>query len=220
MKIVIEIDDLLKSVKEQVLVKRLDGDIVLEEFYLTVEGLVESLMDGQYVEAVHSPILPKRCIQFSQLNRIKGIWQAIFEVPKDRFSIRYRDKVFKNVGFPRMLFVYQVTKEQTTISKIYAIRDNEEITEDTLLYHFPFSHVSTDGHVCMGSNILPAASIKELENFHFYFLTSPFGDDYGSKTIIGKSVKDLFEGLQNKDFPDDWLVPKNFTLGQAIEQLK
>jgi hypothetical protein len=220
MKIVIEIDDALESVKEQVLVKRLDGDIVLEEFYLTVEGLAESLMDGQYVEAVHSPILPKRCVQYSQLDRIKGIWQAIFEVPKDRFSIIYKNKLYKNVGFPRMLFVYQVTNEITTISTIYACRDNEEITEDTQLYHFPFSHVSIDGHVCMGRNILPSASIKELENFHFYFLTSPFGDDYGSKTLTGKSVKDLFEILENKDFPDDWLVPKNLTLGQAIEQLK
>jgi hypothetical protein len=221
MKLIIEIEERLDNVKEQVRVRRINGQVVMEEFYLTVEGLIHSMMESLVSQAVHSPILPSRCVQYSMLDQSRGTWQAVLEIPKERYTITYNENIYKNVGFPRMMAVYRVGGERTLIHRIFAVQDGESLNKDSKLYLFPFSHVTMEGQVCMGRNQLPAVKeVKDLESFHLYFLTTPFGTDYGAKTVTGKTLKELFTELQEKDFPEEWLVPSKWTLGEMIEKLK
>lgn len=155
-----------------------------------------------------TPILPKNCVKQKWINKTKNHQLVYIEVPKQRFDMVYQETKIEQVGFPRLIFKYEINRQRVTLSNVYAVKDHEFLKNETEIYYFPFSHVSTSGHVCMGMNSFPEISdIYKLSTFHLLFLNASFGEDYGAKTTLGLNVRDLFTKLSNQDFNDDWLLP-------------
>jgi hypothetical protein len=163
-------------------------------------------------EIISTPLLPKNCLRHLWANRTSDKQEVYIEVPKQRWDITYHTHKFEQVGFPRMIFKYEADNGSVKLLTIVALKDNGSIKEDTEIFHFPFSHVDTSGHVCMGGNSFPQIkSLQQISNFHVLFLSAPFGDDYGSKTTTKKGLRELFKELSNQDFNDEWLLTKKNT---------
>lgn len=193
---------------------KVENRLVKDLYKMTLQDFLQVISDAANVEEhISTPLLPSNCIRHTWIKRASGIQEMIIEVPKNRWDITYHVTRFEQVGFPRLLFKYLVSGTSVTIKTIAAIKDDGFLKEDTPLYHFPFSHVDTSGHVCMGGNTMPSIkSINQLGTIHNMFFAAPFGDDYGVKTTTGKTLGELFKVLSNNDFNEEWLLNKYMTL--------
>ena len=96
------------------------------------------------------------------------------------------------------------------------MKGNQRITGETSLYQFPYSHVESNGKVCMGGNkVEEIHCLAELETKHNIFFHSPFSTDWGAKTKLGKQVAVLFSSdFNQKDFNEDVLLPMGYTFNE------
>jgi Prokaryotic E2 family D len=210
MKFIIEIDDNIKNFNEYVTVTQKNGDIVEGVFKMTLNDLIAEIEDAtvREEELIETPVLPTNCIKFVWRDINRCIADIYILVPKQRWDITFFETPIPKVGFPRMIFKYSIERKKVHLKTIVAVKDDGPIKKDTPVYHFPFSHVSHDGRVCMGGNTFPdIEEMQQISTFHHLFLGSPFTTDYGAKTTTGKTVNQLFDELSNKDFNDEWLLP-------------
>lgn len=215
MKFLIELDDDIKNFDEYVTVTKKNGDIVEGIYRMTLTDLLAEIEDATSREEdiIETPILPKNCVKFVWRDKARGKADIYIVVPKQRWNITFFETPIPQVGFPRMVFKYSINRKKVNLSTIIALKDDGPITKNTPIFHFPFSHVSNDGNVCMGGNIFPDIDeIQQVGTFHNLFISSPFSTDYGAKTLTGMSVNQLFDSLKNKDFDDDWLLPLTKTV--------
>ncbi|MFE7064203.1 hypothetical protein ACFVAD_18900 [Sutcliffiella sp. NPDC057660] len=169
-----------------------------------------------------SPWLPRNCIKY--VSRGFG-YEVYLDIPKQQWEIEYANTKLK-VGFPRLVFQYSLRSctsdkksfYQVELKKIFAVKGNKKIRENTMLYKFPYSNVYDDGSVCMGTNAFPNITcISDLESLHSLFIHSPFTGDYGAKTTLKKKLWELFTEIFNeKDFDDNVLIPMDKTLGMLL----
>lgn len=185
-------------------------------FQLTLEELIQTISNSVNRSRAESPLLPQNCIKY--VTTSKG-YEVYIQVPKNQWMINYNNNLFK-VGFPRMIVQYDLNlqiEEKTNkksyrvqLLRIVAIKESDQVNGDTQLFQFPYSHVdSSSARVCMGGNNLKnVTNLKELENYHTYFIHSPFSNDYGAKVKCGKPVQELFANTFNeKDFDENQLIP-------------
>ncbi|WP_121616767.1 hypothetical protein [Virgibacillus halodenitrificans] len=210
MKFLIELDDNIENFSEYVTVTKKNGDMVDGVYKMTLNDLLTEIEDATTREddLIETPILPNNCVKFVWRDITRGKADVYILVPKQRWNITFYESPISQVGFPRMIFKYSIDQKKVSLETIVAVKDNGPIGKDTPLYHFPFSHVSSQGNVCMGGNVFPdIEEIQQVGTFHSLFLASPFTTDYGSKTVTGKTVNQLFDALKNKDLEDEWLLP-------------
>lgn len=215
MKFIIELNDDIENFSEYVTVTKKNGEIVEGVYKMTLNDLLTEIEDATTREEdiIETPILPTNCVKFVWRDMFRGSADVYIQIPKNRWNITFFETPISQVGFPRMIFNYSIDRKKVTLQTIVAIKDNGPINKDTPLYHFPFSHVSSEGHVCMGGNVFPTIEeIQQVGTFHHLFLASPFTTDYGAKTVTGKTVNQLFDVLKNKDFNDEWLLPITHTV--------
>ncbi|KZE68019.1 hypothetical protein AWM68_17775 [Fictibacillus phosphorivorans] len=193
-----------------------ENRLVEGSFKMSVQELFATIQDATVGDDhIPTPLLPTNCLKHVWVNRVGNVHRVYVEVPKKRWDITYHNQAFKDVGFPRMIFRYMIKNQSVELETIVAVKDQVLIKEDTPIFHFPFSHVSTEGYVCMGGNKFPdVKAIQQLGTFHTVFLSSPFQDDYGAKTTTGKQIREIFTSLKGNDFNDEWLLKKNKTFNE------
>lgn len=210
MKFVIELNDTIENFNEYVTVTKKNGEIVEGIYKMTLNDLLTEIADAttQEEDLIETPILPTNCVKFIWRDIDRGKADVYIMVHKQRWNITFYETPISEVGFPRMIFKYSIEGKKVRLQNIIAVKDDGPISKDTPVYHFPFSHVSTDGNVCMGGNVFPEIEeVQQIGTFHNLFLASPFTSDYGAKSVTGKTVNQLFDALMNKDFDDEWLLP-------------
>lgn len=131
----------------------------------------------------------------------------VYEVPKSMFRVKYHGTPIEDVGHPRLLAIYKLNNEdQVSSMKLVAVKENEEIHDLMDVYHYPYSHVFSDGKVCwyeyrnFKKNDLP-----QIANLFLSTSNSNHGVD---------SLK-LYKENEGKDFDDSKLKP----LGKLKELL-
>ncbi|MEX3623673.1 hypothetical protein [Viridibacillus arvi] len=210
MKYIVEITDQIQNFNEYITVTKKNGELIDGTYKMTLQEFLNSLNEAIDLgdEMLETPILPNNCIKFVWKNINLNVAEVYIVVPKMRRDITFYQNPMKQVGFPKMIFKYTIENQKVSLSTIVALRNDGPIHLDTPLYHFPFSHVSSEGDVCMGGNTFPNIQrIQQIESFHNLFLSSPFSSDYGAKTTTGKTINQLFDELANQDLDDDLLLP-------------
>ncbi len=213
MKINIEIDsDKCHELSDFISVQEQHDNGEIIDYSMSVSDLINSLSASTNQQIGHtSELLPKNTILYRDFEKTKHVF---IEVPRMQRKIDYSGFSFV-VGFPRCIFQYTVKKYKSNqekwdifLDKIVAVKGRAPINMETEICSFPYSHVSTDGNVCMGGNQFPSVkNINEIENFHSIFFSSPFGNDYGASTTLDKNVSTLFgDTFCNKDFDDNVLI--------------
>ncbi|QJX65053.1 hypothetical protein HLK66_25535 (plasmid) [Niallia circulans] len=189
---------------------KLNGRMIEGLYNITLPNLFSILQESieDYIIDSQTPILPKNCVKHVWINELAKHQLVYIEVPKQQLDMRYGKTLFKQVGLPRLIFLYEVMEKKVKLKNIVAVKDSKFLTKDTEVFLFPFSHVSLDGHVCMGGNTFPEIDdIYQLNSLHLLFLQAPFGEDYGAKTTTNLSVAELFKKYENKQFDDEILLP-------------
>ena len=196
-----------------------DNNGIKKSYNLSLDQVVDLFSEA--IDNGHSsPILPKGIVHyFEKSSGWKKVW---IDVAKEQRDIIYESNTI-TVGFPRLLFGYTLSPNSNgdgyhvTLSNILAVKGKGSITEETEVFHFPYSHVQS-GNVCMGGNRLPEIhDLTKLEVFHYLFFRSPFGSDYGAKTKSKEKLSTLFlDRFNGKSFDDNELISFNQTFSEWI----
>ena len=151
----------------------------------------------------------------------RGEWIIITYPPqKHRFSFVSADDERKamtlEVPMPALAFFGYDQRYS-----VWAFKD-AELKGDTNLFAAPLPNVDSNGTICFGSNLVPKASAKSIEDAWRIFLASPFTNH----SVNGKSRKypdDVRKQLtqlaehRRRRYPIDDLVSLNRTANMVID---
>ena len=151
----------------------------------------------------------------------RGEWIVItFPAQKHRFSFASEDNERKTmtleVPMPALAFFGYDQRYY-----VWAFKD-AEVKGDTNLFAAPLPNVDANGAICFGSNLVPKASAKSIEEAWRIFLASPFTNH----SVNGKSrkypddVRQLLMRLadrRNRRYPIEDLVCLNRTANMVID---
>ncbi|MFS1519520.1 hypothetical protein V1503_24135 [Bacillus sp. SCS-151] len=158
-----------------------------------------------------SPILPKGCFLYQELmngEKVVGI-----EVDKQRVNIDYHRRSFKQVGHPRLLFIFRIDGQHVCSSQVLAVKDSV-LKSSTEIFRYPFSNVSNNFQACWSDvRQMEIKDISMIGSLPYLFLNSPSNDDLYS----GTNLRERFLELENKDFDDEILEETPYTLGDFFE---
>lgn len=197
-----------------------NGTIVTKEITLSAVAdlFMEAMKDQEDTDLDNwfiSPAFPPKTVAYKQNRRSSSFVLAIDWGP-DILPFQYENTLFQAVPFPRLLIALSGEKDQGKkeyrISRIFvtAVKGMDPITDNTRLYHYPFSHVAGT-QMCYGINQLPRTkSLVEMQCIPRVVLTIPNGTHHYDEST-NRSKKPLRELLENldgkKSFPERYLAP-------------
>lgn len=137
-------------------------------------------------------------------------FKVIVSVPAGIFPFQYFEEIF-TIPFPRLVFKFTCKEGRVVTTGCYAAKD-EVLTDQSELFHYPFSNVYEDGHICWGRNEIPKieclADIDKLVNI---FYGAPSNNDLWRESYCGMKYPALriaLQELSEKDkFPVECLHP-------------
>lgn len=186
---------------------------------LSFDSLARILMDSTEDNFEFDSMLPQN---MCKIKIQKGVMDVYVVVHPKQLPVRYA--LSNNQGivllpYPKLLFCFSFGTEAINFidGRCFAIKD-EKISQDTELYHFPYSNVSDVGDICFGSNKIKTTGdiSKDVNNLIELFFASPYNDDYYKVNRTGylvNSFKELLNLLDNqKSFPCEKLVSTGQTL--------
>ncbi len=129
--------------------------------------------------------------------------------PEKVRGIKYFKDTFR-VIHPHMLFIYSIKKGVVQSRRCFAVKDTD-ITEDTVLYRFPFGNVGEDnGNMCYGGIKLPdCTELSSIDELVQLFLNGEVNDDLYRPSKTTKNCKQfqLYKYLTGKKkFPYSILI--------------
>ena len=128
------------------------------------------------------------------------------------------------IPFPALLFDLYFKKGHAYDQNVYAVVPNKDgsLSDDSLLYRYPYGNVSKSGDICMGNISVKCSDISEADKFcEEFFLGIDEGHYYTPGEMVSKNwtLGKLYnEVLKKKSFPNSWLVPNGRTYGDIKYQ--
>lgn len=171
-----------------------------------IKLLLNNLVEEEHVEERHG-FLPDR--------KVRSIWNCydnnggfgvVMVLPSGRYDMALDDRVYKDVGVPKLLFGFRVENERIVRSKAGVVLD-EVVKPDSLLYHYPFSNVDHGFAICWGGNVLPDIDEpSKLASIPLFFLSIPNSQHSYGKNLTGLKYKKFLKSLEGKDFDNNVLI--------------
>ena len=188
--------------------------------YITFNDLCNAVLaarDDSQVQSLASPLLPKNCIQYIERNN--GELAVVMEREAKATDFSYGDKVFKKIGVPKLLFAFRILANTLQEGYVVAVKDNL-VSEDTELYHYPFSNVYRSGSICWGNKLPTYGELRYLQNVPEMFLSMENNNhNYGHINLSGLEYRPLLEVLEGQKFREDWLKSMEIRYGDWLNQV-
>jgi hypothetical protein len=197
---------------------------------ITFKDLCEAIRAAQRevskeeVEIIDTPVLPvSNSVQTIQHRKLSNGSEYFLMVRQPgKFDIQYFDDTYKEVGIPKLVFAIKLFKSTIQQMFIVVVKDHT-VTEDSQLYYYPFSNVSSyDTKVCFGSNRISELNIDSPIKLHSVidmFLSMPNNNDSYGQNLSGLEYRPLLEALNGKNFDNSWLKPMNKTYKEWLTKL-
>lgn len=151
-------------------------------------------------------------------------FRCVIVLPRTQMPVVYQGTEYI-VPFPSLVFFFVVDTGRITDSKLWALKD-ENPSENSMLYAYPFGNVYDTGQICWGSNQLPDVTcMKDLDAVVSLFFGSSTNDDLFNpqRRFVGNapeyvlSQRALFETLKGMEtFPTEILAEENQLLGDLL----
>lgn len=187
---------------------------------ISYQTLVESIRQSLEQESVASGLLPIGCLSFAVST--KKLCTTTILYPERRADITYEGTEYKNFPLPRLVFKFEHQEGARVMRSWMGVVGVGQLTPKTPMYHYPFSNVSGNYHLCTGSNPLPKCkSLHTLGSLPYYIISMPNNNDHFSENRNKQKLgmRDLLELLRDKD-PDyyysDILIPDKHTVMDFI----
>lgn len=150
-------------------------------------------------------------------------FSCVIVIPAGKFPVQYVNTQFI-LPFPSTVFFFEVENGNVVISRCYMVKD-ENVNDETRLYHYCYSNVYDNGRICWGTNNLPAVkNLKELDGLVTLFFSAPSNNDLflpksmlnGCEQYSG-NIRGLYMDLNGKEkFPDEYLKETYLKLGDLL----
>ena len=198
-------------------------DGVVTHKALSIIDIIQSLKQSwDRQNMVESGFLPQNCIAFSRY--IEGGNRCyVLDFPERTSDIVYHNTEYDNFPLPRLIFGFMLSSEGRVMSVKIAVADEGTLTEDTKLFHYPFSNVN-GFRMCTGANRFPAyKTMAALNNLPQYVLKLPNNDDQFWKrdNKLEFGYRELLEHLKDKSsayYYTDVLIPSGKTLKDFVKE--
>lgn len=199
-----------------------------QEIPISINDFVNSIKNSINMgktESVSSPLYKKigKCslIQSKIIDKKSGVY--ILSVEKQSAFTQLNDFKIDEMGYPHLLFAIKVINCRASRLYVVAVKD-DEITEKTKLYQYPFTNVSGEqGNVCLGINTLYNNVFEDNYLFkipmQFYAMPNTLHSFSPANNKYGMDCKELMLSLKDKEFNDELLVEKNINYQQWFDNL-
>lgn len=203
---------------EEILIRvKSDGTITVQEQGLVQTPPITTLLDD-IIKAMNdiplasvtceTPVLPKNCIYYARGYEKQEF--VVIERDSFRRDVKYKDKLYKNVGFPKLVMGISLSEGYVYKTMLCAAKDFI-IKPDSMLYKYPFSNIYQEiehpYEVCWGNyEMHNISSTNQLTTLLDVFLSLEMTDEMYPGTG-NMTYQELLESLENRDFDDNLLVP-------------
>lgn len=200
---------------------------ILNRKKISIEQLLDIMNNVTTDNYLLTNELPSNYINGYLANNCSGKIAVFVEEQIQRFSFENQaDAVM--IPYPNLIFFFYIEKGILKSSRVFAVKEKKKrhITENTLLYHYPFGNVySSDGSICWGRNLLrKIKNFREVEEFIHIFITSPTNTDlYIPGTTINRNINllDFVKSIKGKKtFNYDCLTSSNLKFMETLKILK
>ncbi|MGI2295557.1 hypothetical protein [Paenibacillus sp. GXUN7292] len=166
-------------------------------------GYIQSVQQDFYYA---SEILPAGTIAVDHI----GTKQRVFVLVKaHRRDVNLLGTIYKDVGHPHMLFIFDVDNGGEVNASLFALKEKDlRIKPSTPLQRFPYSNVFDSGGCCWNGKP-KVKNLAQLDSFPDIFLTNERNMHLYPKP---KDVeyRDLLVEMSGKDFDESYLMPTNY----------
>lgn len=169
------------------------------------------------IKPVYHAVLPKNALFYSCCPET-GDFSAAIEYPYSKAAVTYMATEYPDFPLPRLVFGFKIGGSGK-IRRVYSgVTESGILRENSKMFVYPFSNVSSDFSLCTGDNVLPAIkSPYSLSNMPDYILSMPDNDDHfepkNNRLHLGH--RELMEHLADKSpeyYYSDILIPSGKTL--------
>lgn len=163
-----------------------------------------------------SGLLPKNVVYINPDHDGYAVWHT----PKQAVDLFFIERLGIPCGKAEVPPL--VWKASKSTLYIYAVENDEDISEATPLCLAPFFNIYPDGRVCMGTVSVTISSDCLLEEFisqwQHYFFSSYFSHLLGGKSPVSGNIVQLWKSLtgSNRKFPIKSLIKSGTTLKQLL----
>lgn len=193
----------------------LQDDISVQTKTISMEDYIRILNNSRALDKSYTRIgkLPQGYVDGFVANGDRITGKLLLHLQKGIHRCTLIDeKNTSSVGFPHLLFVFEVQDGVLRASRVYAVKDDQKhITNTTPVYLYPYGNVSTStGGICWGGNIIPNIDdFRYLNTLMALFVTSPTNTHLyqQDKTSLYLSLSELLLHFQDKEFNEDVLIP-------------
>ncbi|MBQ7067171.1 MAG: hypothetical protein IJN92_10170 [Lachnospiraceae bacterium] len=211
-----------------------DVDVDVKEQGKPVRTISKTLTFKEFVKWLSGSLREKKEIAYCPVGRIPAGYVDALISSEGAFYIAVRTPMAKRqviymghpmfCAYPPLIFMLHINADGTlTKASCFALKETE-VKEDTLLWQYPYGHVSKEGSICMGSvpknNLHGLASAeKVIENF---FLGEDQGHSYRNDfTLLKVSLGELFSITEKAEtFPLQYLAGGNTTFKDEWKNFK
>lgn len=163
-----------------------------------------------------SGLLPKNVLYINSQKDGYALWQT----PAQKVDLFF----VESLGIPngRASIPPLLWKATKTNLWIFAIDNNQEINQQSLLFHAPFFNLYDDGRVCMGTvpvNISTDCALEEfIKLWEQYFFNSYFSHLIMGKSPVKGNIIQLWKSLVNtrKQFAMKSLIKNGLTIKKLL----
>ena len=186
---------------------------------VTVDEFCTSMAQNVHIGGFQSGILPPGCIS---LTANRDSVQFLLLCGFNRCDITYHDTVYRNFPLPCLVVGAKMDSSGRLSGFRLGVIANELPAPNTQMYHYPFSNVSEDGGLCVGSNTFHGYdSLWKLRTLPHRLLSITNNDDqYSEKNSqLNLPYRALLEHLKDKDtsyYYEKVLIPNGKTLKDFI----
>lgn len=196
-----------------------EGEVIRKE--VTLESYI-ALLNNSVEEGGNIRLgkLPIGYYDASILSLDKSSFSCVAIRKSCRFVAKYYEAEFV-VPYPALAFAFTVKKGNLIKSLCFAVKEEDNISDNTMLYHFPYANVYENGNICWGTNKLPEIrKLEELDVLVDMFFGAPYNEDLFVSSHageLGASLMECFHRVKkNKIFPTDVLEPTEKTIGDLL----
>lgn len=201
----------IKDTKNEELLKKIFNGIAMNCKQEWIDETLR-LRRGKPDEIISkTPILPPNCIYYHKTSN--GTTCVVLQYEKRQRDSIVGKKVYKKVGYPKLLFAYWIKDNRINMMKILTVKDDDFVEFNTPVYRYPYSNVFLNFDVCWEYKSFNIHHLHQLNDVTRLFFEAP-----NSNHLVpnGGDIDKLFAKNQNKSFNDEELIPTHHTMGELL----
>lgn len=200
-----------------------EGEIKVKKkvtLFALAEVFSSLIKQERYEEVTPKSLLPQNTVFYAENQ--KGFFTIGLTWGPATLPFVFEGQLYPCIPFPKLIFAisgFRTDDELLPRSvKVAALKEGDRIGKDTVLYHYPLMHVSSNFSMCTGTvqlESIPAHEPDRWEALIRTILTSPNKNElyHPENNTYNMDARSLLEYLSGKEcFPEEILVPSKFLL--------